>query len=536
MATLTFLPGRKRQRLAAALWLTMSTLAGTIAFAEESEFAGLIRGKTQDRGSYQPPTLPRRNAAAESASYPAADQQWEEPTIVAQQPKVVAGNVYEGDNEGDWDAADETYADAEAFADAQPRGEVAQASYQPRSPQAPQVIRRTGHVHAPMPLESYAYETGHGYGQGVVYEPACGLEGVACDGGCDAMCGGCDACGGPPYVGPFGLFHHTNQWFGAAEVMLMFRSGDTLPVLATGSNGARFGGERYYDDMTAGGRFKLGTWLDPYHCNSLVFRGWGAGKESFGFGINSSQSPTISRPFIDLSPTAPNPPNNVLLIASAADGLTGSLNINGASEVYGGDIAIHRQWQAGLGGVIEVLYGYQHMRMNEDLAISSTTFDGPNSLVIDRRDYFDADNEFHGGEFGLATRYREGCWSFDGMIKVAAGSIKRTATLEGSSAGIGDTQGLLVRSSNAGKFSDSTFGWVPELDATIGYRYTQNLDFTIGYHVVAMTDALQVSGVLDRQLGVNADFPNSQPARPSFNPRFDTFYVQSIHFGLQYVY
>jgi hypothetical protein len=319
--------------------------------------------------------------------------------------------------------------------------------------------------------------------------------------------------------------------------MLMFRSGDSLPILATGVNNARlFGGDRYYDDVTAGGRFKIGTWLDRYHCNSLVFRGWGAGNASFAFNVDNTQSATIGRPFLNLSPAAPNPPNDTLLIASAANGLTGQLSINGNSEVYGGDIAIHRQWLAGLGGVIEVIYGYQHMRMTEDLDISSTTFDAPNAVVIDRNDFFEADNEFHGGEFGFAARYREGCWSFDGMIKVAAGSVNRTATLSGVSSGIGDTEGLLVRSSNEGRFSDRTFGWIPELDATIGYRYTQNLDFTIGYHVIAMSDSLQVSGMLDPQLGVNSNFPIALPARPAFNPTYDTFYVQSIHFGLQYVY
>ena len=539
MATLSFLRGRKRQRLSAALWLTMSTLAGTVAFAQESEFAGLVRGKSQDRGSYQPPSLPGRNVQP-----PQGDEQSQEPMIVGPQSQTVAsGDVYEGDNEG---AAEVEY---ELQDDIDSRSSVAQASYRPRQAQrpqqaqrqpqsqAPRVIRRAGHVHQSMPVYEESYSEHPVYIPEHGYEPACGLEGAVCDGGCDSMCGGCDSCQGPTHVGPLGLFCHTNQWFGAAEVMLMFRSGDTLPVLATGANNSvLFGGQRYYDDMTAGGRFKLGTWLDPYHCNSLVLRGWGAGKESFDFSVDSAQSTTIGRPFINVSPTAPNPPRDTLLIASAANGLTGSLSINGSSEVYGGDVAIHRQWQAGLGGVIEVLYGYQHMRMTEDLDITSTTFDAPNALVIDRRDYFEAENEFHGGEFGFATRYREGCWSFDGMIKIAAGSIKRTATLVGASAGIGDTEGLLVRSSNEGKFSNSTFGWIPEFDATLGYRYTQNLDFTVGYHVIAMTDALQVSGMLDPQLAVNADFPNSQPARPTFGANYDNFYVQSLHFGLQYVY
>jgi hypothetical protein len=536
MATLTFLRGRKRQRFAAALWLAISTLAGTVAFAQESEFAGLVRGKTQDRGSYVPPTLPRRENQPQSGY----DEPGQQPSIVAAPPRTVGQReAYEGDNEGDYAS------DYETSVDEQAPGSVVPASFHehqtsPRRPsqsQAPRVIRRAGHVHQPMTVQEHSFADQHSYSPGHVIDPSCGIEGSTCDGGCDSFCNGCDACRGPVHLGPLGLFCHTNEWFGAVEVMLMFRSGDRLPVLATGNGGAvLFGGDRYYDDMTAGGRFKIGTWLDRYHCNSLVFRGWGAGQDSFDFHVDSSQAGAslISRPFLDFRTDPPVP--QTLLIANpdpnATPGpTTGNLSINGSSEVYGGDIAIHRQWLAGLGGVIEVLYGYQHMRMTEDLDINSVTFQGP----VVRREFFEADNEFHGGEFGFAARYREGCWSFDGMIKVAAGSVRRTATIQGSPSNpLSDP--LLVRAgTNIGRFRNSTFGWVPELDATIGYRYTQNLDFTLGYHVIAMTDALQISGTLDPQLGVNVNYP-AGPARPAFNPTYDTFYVQSIHFGLQYVY
>lgn len=525
MATLTFLRGQKRQRLSAALWLTISTLAGTVAFAQESEFAGLVRGKSQDRGSYVPPSLPRR----ETQSQANGSDQGQQPMVVASQPRTVAtSELYSDDYEPD----------NEPQGDEESRGTVAAASYQPRQTQAPRVIRRAGHVHQPMTVHEHSYADQHIYSPGHAFDPACGFEGSTCDGGCDSFCNGCDSCRGPLQVGPLGLFCHTNEWFGAVEVMMMFRSGDRLPVLATGVGDAvLFGGEQYYDDMTAGGRFKIGTWLDPYHCNSLVMRGWGAGKDSFNFHVDSLRdgAGTIARPFVNLNPNEPPLGNRILLIANdnplEGDVTTGNLTINGSSQVYGGDIAIHRQWQAGLGGVIEVLYGYQHMRMTEDLGINSVTFPGP----VVRREFFEADNEFHGGEFGFAARYREGCWSFDGMIKVAAGSIRRTATLDASPLGPFSDPLLIRPGTNQGRFSNSTFGWVPELDATIGYRYTQNLDFTIGYHVVAMTDALQVSGTLDPQLEVNTGFP-TPPARPAFRPTYNTFHVQSIHFGLQYVY
>jgi len=480
------------------------------SFAEESEFAGLIRGKSPDRGSYQAPSLPAANRpAGPQSDAPPSDRSGTETgqvTLVQPRSRTIGQAVaMEGDNE----------------------------------------VAQVGHH---FPTNSHHVEYGHGVE--TVYDPSCGLESFgSCDGGCDSFCSGCDQCCGPSHCGPTRLCLNPNQWFGSVELMLMYRSGDSLPVLATtataggnaaipgvpaGSTRVLFGGERLYDDMTPGGRVMLGTWLDPSHCHSLVFHGWAAGQETFNFATDSSQNAIIGRPFLNVSPGAPNPPNDALLVASPGLNRTGSLAIRGTSEVFGGDIALRRQWLSGLGGVVEVLYGYQHMRLNEDLDISSTTFE-PGSPVVGVRDFFEAENEFHGGEFGLTTRYREGCWSFDGTIKVAAGSVRRTATLDGTTTGIPDNGGLLIRASNEGEFRNSTFGWVPELNATLGYRYTRNLDFTIGYHVIAMTDALQVSGMIDPQLAVNTSFPNGV-ARPGTTFRYGTFHVQSIHFGLQYVY
>lgn len=486
-----------RKWIAAGLVVTLAWPAA----AAESEFAGLIRSKTPDRESYRAPTLPAppkqpEEVAALPAPRPAR------PVAVAQQ-------------ELPW-------AHDEVDARVAPASYVAPAGYPIGS-------------HHPHP----------------VVDPMCGAEVFGgCDGGCDTFCEGCDACGNG---GHLRRMRTTGvcQWFGSVELLLMFRSGDTLPILATTSangqgNGALpvgpqgdtrvlFGGQRVLDDMTAGGRLTLGTWLDDYQCRSLVFRGWGTGDESYSFSTDSSRTNVIARPFLNVSTATPA--NDSLVIAAPGLNRTGSIAISGSNEVYGGDIAIRQKWLSGLGGVVELLYGYQHMQMNEDLTISSSTLELPNALDV--RDHFDAENEFHGGQIGLAARYREGCWSFNGLIKVAGGSMRRTALREGSTT-IGPpstttSEGLLVRNSNSGTIRDNTFGWVPELDATLGFRYTQNLDFTIGYHLVAMTDALQVSGMIDPQLAVNTDYPSGL-ASPSNGLRFDTFHVHGIHFGLQYVY
>ena len=99
-----------------------------------------------------------------------------------------------------------------------------------------------------------------------------------------------------------------------------------------------------------------------------------------------------------------------------------------------------------------------------------------------------------------------------------------------------DPSGLLVRSTNSGQHTDNTFGWVPELDASLGYQFTKHFDATFGYHIIAMQDALQVSGAIDPNLAVNLSEPPTGQQRPTSALRYDTFYVQGIHFGLQLVY
>jgi hypothetical protein len=186
------------------------------------------------------------------------------------------------------------------------------------------------------------------------------------------------------------------------------------------------------------------------------------------------------------------------------------------------------------------------MRLSEDLTLARSSVSladdfAPVGSILSVTDAFDIDNEFHGGQFGIASHYREGCWSFSSLAKVGFGSLRRRAELSGETLtsvdGLNavDPQGIHVRDSNSGVTEDNTFGWVPELDFSLGYHKFPNYELTIGYHIIAMTDALRVSGALDPNLASNLTDPLVGPANPVADFRFDTFYVQGIHFGIQYV-
>ena len=395
--------------------------------------------------------------------------------------------------------------------------------------------------------ESVAYLDGEViHGEDVIYEDM----DYACDAyGCDSY--GCDS------MSSGSLFNSSlsfcrDQWFGSLELLTMHRSGDRLPTLVTtGPDDANadaqvlFGGERLLKDGTVGGRVTIGTWIDASQCRSLVLRGWIAGEDDFSFSRNQDQSSIIGRPFRNVSDGV-TPFDDVRIIASPGRA-SGSIQVDGSSNVFGGDLSVRQYWYGNHGGTIDLLYGYQYMRLNEDLRLSSSSVSldddfAPVGSILGITDSFDTLNEFHGGQLGISGRYREACWSFEGLAKVGFGSLRRSAKLRGETFtsidgnNATDPQGLLVRNTNGGTTTDHTFGWVPELDFSIGYHKYPNYELTMGYHIIAMTDALQVSGAIDPNLASNLSDPPTGSQRPAASLRYDTFYVQGIHFGIQYVH
>lgn len=385
-----------------------------------------------------------------------------------------------------------------------------------------------------------------------------GCDSMGCDSmGCDSM--GCDPCWYRDWMNS-SLSWDRDRWFGSVELLLMFRRGDRPPTLVTtgpstdpdtageiGQAGTQVlvGGNSILKNVTAGGRFTLGTWIDPHQCRSLVLRGWFAGEKDFGFHANQDQIPVIARPFLNVSDNQAAEQDTQLV--AFPNRVSGRLDIHAKSDVYGADVSLRQFWYGKYGGTIDFLYGYQYMRLKETLGISSTSTSldddfAPVGAMISIADAFEAENDFHGGQVGVASRYREGCWSFNALAKVGFGSLRRRAQLSGSTVtsidGVTavDPNGLLVRSTNEGTITDHTFGWVPELDLSIGWQRYPRFDVTFGYHVIAMTDALQVSGVIDPTPAVNLSDPPTGQQRPAALLNFETYYVQGIHFGVQHVY
>ena len=398
----------------------------------------------------------------------------------------------------------------------------------------------------------------------------CGIFGCdQCDVPCDTL--GCDAMdpkellgvgygGGRKDVfslasshGDLSVSSSSSNWFGGIDYLMMWRRGVRLPALVTtevtDASGTReeviVGDDRIMTRMTSGVRITTGRWLDRGQAFGFVGRGWYGGRKQYGFDRDQSQTAILLRPFLDFTDQfTPTPETQVIAEPGRADG---SVSITGDSEAFGLDLSFRRFLGAEFGTTIDLLYGYQFVRFNERLDIStqSVSLDddfAPVGSTFAVRDSFHTFNEFHGAQIGLQTDYREGFWSFQGLAKLAFGSLSRESLREGETrtqvdASIStEPEGLLVRETNSGRVTNQQFSWVPEIDATLGWHRYEGWDLTLGYHLLAVTDAIQPCGAIDRDLGVNLSDPLTGAVRPSADLRYRTFYLHGIHFGLQRVY
>lgn len=371
----------------------------------------------------------------------------------------------------------------------------------------------------------------------------------SCDscGSCDGV-GPCDAC--CPSFPNARIRHGIENWFGSLELLLMFREGDLIPpLLSTGPNTAPdqttlVGDEVIFDDMTAAGRVTIGTWLDDCQFRSLVFRLWSATEDEFDRAFDADDQEVLAIPFTAIDGTA----NSNLIDfpdgTGTLQGRFGTASVSASSNVYGGDVSVRQFWTGGLGTHYDVIYGYQYMRIDEQLALrTNSTITEAFSPTLQPgftnafQDHFETVNEFHGGQFGLSGRYREDCWSFHFLAKLGFGQVRREAELRGASQTtnggppvVPSDEGFFVRDSNSGRFRDSTFGWVPELNVGVGWQRYPRFDLTIGYHLIAMTDALEFSSVIDTTID------DTNNTRPTFDPSYDTYYVHGLNFGIRHVF
>ena len=313
---------------------------------------------------------------------------------------------------------------------------------------------------------------------------------------------------------------------------------------------ALFGRSEVLDGTAPGVRISADLSLDAFNRQGILFRMFQASEIDNGYTNAGSTEAVVVRPFFDTASQATiviNHPGNADLTGRRQ----GTVDASITSDVAGGDLLLRTTLGRERSGAIDFLMGYQHVRLDESLLVSSsstvlsTNETIPVGTVSELQDQFRTTNRFHGFALGLDSTFREGRWSFNSLFKLGMGNIEREIdingfsriTVPGAPASVTEsTNGLLARNTNNGSYRSDRFVVSPEVALTLGYRFSRRLDATLTYTYLGLPSVARAGEQLDPNLAVNLSNPPTGAVAPRFAEVNSNYSLHSLSYGIQWRY
>jgi hypothetical protein len=205
----------------------------------------------------------------------------------------------------------------------------------------------------------------------------------------------------------------------------------------------------------------------------------------------------------------------------------------------------------GPGYGVSLLGGFRYLELIEglDLTLSEISAVPPPFLgnpSVASAQSFHTRNYFYGGQAGADVTWCHGCFLVNATGKVALGDVYELAGINGSTttrAFTGATStihsALFAQPSNIGRHSRDNFAVVPEINLTLGYAITHNVQASLGYSFLYLSNAMRPGDAIDRSINTSqiptpvGPSPLIGAARPTFLGKDSDFWAQGIRFGLQ---
>ncbi len=350
-----------------------------------------------------------------------------------------------------------------------------------------------------------------------------------------------------------------------ADLLFWWMKGASLPALATSSpagtpqaqagvigSGAKvvFGGDRVNDDLRIGTRLLVGGWFDREQTIGVEASFLGLSNNSKTLAAGSDGTNIISRPFINATTglqsselvSFPGVLSGSVSAVSKTDGLLG------AGVLFRENLCCGPCWR------LDVLGGYRFLQFNDRLGITEnlTAISGANQqnvpagTLIRVSDRFDASNNFHGFDFGLAGEYRRGPFQLRWLTKLAVGENSEIVEINGNTTTttpggtpVSNVGGLLALQSNVGRLERQRGIVVPELGVQIGYQVNSSIRVHAGYTGLYWSEAVWAGKNIDLQVNPNLLPPVVNPGGP-FRPqnRFEgtSLWAQGLDVGVEFRY
>ena len=222
----------------------------------------------------------------------------------------------------------------------------------------------------------------------------------------------------------------------------------------------------------------------------------------------------------------------------------GNINIALSSQLWGAELNgyynlfRHSHW------TLDLLGGFRYLNLQESMNINATSTDQTLGIVRMYNDNFQASNQFYGGQVGLRTSARCGCWSICGTLKGAFGVNVESLYVNGSTNQITATAsniypgGILTQPSNIGTQRQSQFSFVPSANIKIGYDLTPNAQLFVGYDFLYWMNVIRASNQVDGVVNPSQAYGGTLvgPANPAPMFNHSNYFAQGVSAGLMFRY
>jgi hypothetical protein len=317
-----------------------------------------------------------------------------------------------------------------------------------------------------------------------------------------------------------------------------------------------FDGTKLQDEPFFGANFVIGGWFDECQLWGGEVGYFFLGATDSDFLASASGAAGTQGLFIPFF----NPLTNQEDAFTVADPTraSGIVRINSRTFLNGADgHALLSCWR-GASFRVDSIVGVRWIGLEEAITIEENvrefrSFVSNGNVIgsdVGIYDRFDTRNDFIGGDIGLKSQHKFGCWSIDMLGRIAIGgthqNIRGTGwtgvTPTGFPTGI-TGGGRLVTAANSGSISNDEFSVVPEFGLTLGWRPRHWLRFTLGYNVLWWSNVVrpgeQIDNVINpRSVPTALEFNEGplDPARPGFLSKQSDFWAQSLSLGINFMY
>jgi len=376
--------------------------------------------------------------------------------------------------------------------------------------------------------------------QGSLYSSA-----TACGDACDTGLGkiGSAVCAGD-----------TNVWM-KAELLLWFpqerhtpplgvRSAPgTVPLLSPVSPTAVPFGDSYGGGLVPGFRGDIGRYFAD-GAFGLGGRVWvlGDDNESLNYG-GSGLNESLGVPFFNTNPDPLFFGENAVFIGFN-DGVPrsqGSVAVRSSLSIVAAEIYGRALLSESKNHRLEMLGGYSHFNIADDLNIRIQSIELPGGLQTVFNDSFNTRNEFHGGQIGSEISLKQGRWTASSLTKVHLGNMSQRVNVNGSTAqgilpaapAVVADQGLFARGEvlELSGFKRDVFAFAPEMNLKLGYQFRDHVNFHVGYTFVYWNDVVLAGDQINRNVYLDTSNFNANDTARHTGVKSGGYFVQGIDLG-----